>query len=69
MCCLFFDFRVCLHFLNINNDLFTLKKNAKRSSIWVSNERSGDLASGGDRSGGDRSGWDGLGGDGLVRDR
>jgi hypothetical protein len=64
--------------------LFTFCKNAKRSSIWVSNEGSGDLAwdgSGGDRSGRDRwgpvrqgwvrqnwSGGDGSVGDGIKED-
>jgi hypothetical protein len=28
----------CLHFLNINNDLYTFWKSAKRSSLWVSND-------------------------------
>jgi hypothetical protein len=37
------DFCVCLNFVKINNNLVTFRKNAKRSSIWLSNERSGDL--------------------------
>jgi hypothetical protein len=37
---LFFESNICLHFVNINNNLFTFLKNAKTSSIWVSNERS-----------------------------
>jgi hypothetical protein len=36
----FFNFCICLHFVNINNNLFTFLKNAIRSSIWVSNESS-----------------------------
>jgi hypothetical protein len=37
-----FEFCVCLHFVNINNDLFTFSKflkTGKMASIWVSNER------------------------------
>jgi hypothetical protein len=46
-----------------------IKKNDKSLSIWVSNERSGDLAwdgSGEDRLSGDWSGRDGLVRDGSV---
>jgi hypothetical protein len=33
ICCLFIDFCVCLHFGNINNNMFTFRKNAKRPSV------------------------------------
>jgi hypothetical protein len=34
-----YNFHVFLHFININNNLFTFWKNSKRFSIWVSNEK------------------------------
>jgi hypothetical protein len=65
---LLFIFRFpCLFKFRKHQQFIYIFKKAKSSSIWVSNERSGDLAW--DRSGGDRSGRVGLGGEWSDRDR